>query len=53
MNKKLLLSAASVLAIAGFATIPLAAQAGATPHWYSEGKLIVGETVRVNTAGKW
>lgn len=52
MNKKLLLSIASLLASAGFATMPMAAQAGSTPHWYSEGKLIVGEAVPVKTSGK-
>ncbi len=52
MNKKLLASVVPVLAMAALATMPLAAQAGPTPHWFSEGKLIVGEAVPVKTAGK-
>jgi hypothetical protein len=51
MNKKLLASLAPVLAIAASAATPVVAQAGPTPHWFSDGKLITNEIVHVKTAG--
>jgi len=51
MNKKLAISLGPLLAIAALAAMPVAAQAGTIPHWYSEGKLITNETVHVKTSG--
>jgi hypothetical protein len=50
MNKNLIATLASLLALAALAAAP-AAQAAPIPHWYSEGKLIVGETVPVKSSG--
>jgi hypothetical protein len=51
MNRKRLASLAPALGIVACALMPIAAQAEPTPHWYSDGKLIVGQAVPVRTSG--
>ncbi len=51
MDKKLLGGLVSVLTVIAFVVMPVAASAGATPHWFSDGKLITAEVVPVKTAG--
>jgi hypothetical protein len=51
MNKKLLGGVVSMFVMAVLAAMPVAAWAGPTPHWFSDGKLIGPEIVTVKTAG--
>lgn len=48
---KCMIGLASLLATALLTMVPVAAQAAPTPHWFSDGKLIVGQSVVVKTAG--
>jgi len=51
MKRKILAGIVSSAAVVAFAVVPVASQAAGTPHWYSDGKLIVNEKVSVRTSG--
>ncbi len=51
MHKQLLASLAPLLAMIAAFAMPSTAQAEPPRHWYSEGKLIVGQAVPVATSG--
>jgi hypothetical protein len=52
MNKKLLGSLSTLLAIAALLTTATAAQGATGPHWFGDGKLIGSESVAVTGHGE-